>query len=418
MPTSVPATAPPSPAPTLAAVAAPPATAPLSPPAPELSPPTEIPIALSLEERRQIFEEVWGTVAENYLYPDFRGVDWEALHDEYVPRIESAATREEFYLALGELVSQLGDNHSRFVAPSDVPAEDASVTGRELSVGIGISTRPRRDGAFIQMVFPDSPADRAGIRPRDRILAVDNRPYREDDGDLEGAAGSLVRLTVVRPGERARDVVLERQEVVSRITPYYRRFPGDIGYVSIPTLWANDMGEQVSGALTDLVASGALRGVVIDVRSNRGGWGEVLSEVLSHFVRGQAGTFFGRDHERQLVIAPPAGPDLRRTPMVVLIDGETASYAELLAAILQHEAGATVIGARSAGNTETIYAHAFEDGSRLWLAQEGFRMRDGTSLEGVGVLPDVQLELDWTRYSEEDDPQLLEALRLLGGGPK
>jgi carboxyl-terminal processing protease len=70
------------------------------------------------------------------------------------------------------------------------------------------------------------------------------------------------------------------------------------------------------------------------------------------------------------------------------------------------------------GNTETIYAHALRDGSRLWLAQEGFRLRDGSNLEGRGVVPDVLLDVDWTRYSEDDDPQLLEALRLLGGGPK
>lgn len=380
--------------------------------------PTEAPVRFSLEERRQVFEDVWSAVDEHYLYPDFHGLDWSAMHDEYVPRVEGADTREAFYAALTEMVTQLGDEHSRFVPPTLVPAEDASASGREMTVGIGVVTHARADGAFIQIVFPNSPAERAGIRTRDRIIAVDNRPYMTQDGDLEGAAGTRVRLTVVRPGERARDIVLERQEVQSQIAPYARRFPGDIGYVSIPTLWARDMGEQVSGALTDLRAIGPLRGIVIDVRANRGGWGEVLNDVLSHFVRGQQGTFFGRNSTRPLVIAPPAGPDLRRVPLVVLIDNDTASYAELLAAVLQKEAGAIVVGARSAGNTETIYAHTFDDGSRLWLAQEGFRLRDGTSLEGIGVLPDVSIESDWTRYSEDDDPQLLEALRLLGGGPK
>ncbi len=403
--------------------------APVSPPATRVQVPTSAPVAtrntptdepilFSLEERRQLFEDVWITVADNYLYPDLHGLDWPAMHEEYVQRVESANTREDFYTALTEMVAQLNDQHSRFVPPMQVPAEDASASGREVTVGIGIVTRARADGAFIQIVFPNSPAERAGIRTRDRIIAVDNRPYITQDGDLEGIVGSLVRLTVVRPGEKARDIVLERQEVASQIAPYARRFPGDIGYVSIPTLWAHDMGEQVSGALTDLRAIGPLRGVIIDVRANRGGWGEVLNDVLSHFVRGQIGTFFGRDHTRPLFITPPAGPDLRRVPLVVLVDSDTASYAEVLAAVLQKEAGALVVGAKSAGNTETIYAHAFEDGSRLWLAQEGFRLRDGTTIEGVGVLPDVSIESDWTRYSEDDDPQLLEALRLLGGGPK
>lgn len=387
--------------------------------APTVAPrPSPTPDELVLAERQLIFDEVWLTVRDEYLYPDYRGVDWEALREEYTARIQSDQTRNEFYGSMVELVARLNDNHSRFVPPAAAAQEEVATSGRETRVGIGVAVRAKPDGAFVQLVFPASPADRVGLRPRDRIVAVDGRPYSVTDGDLQGEVGSLVRLSVVRPGGKLRDVVVERQEVQAHILPYYRRFPGDVGYVAIPTLWANDMGEQVSGALTDLVAAGPLRGVIIDVRSNRGGWGEVLNEVLSHFVRGEVGVFFGRDYVRPLVVEPPAGPDLRRLPVVVLVDGDTASYAEVLAAVLQHEAGAPVVGSPSAGNTETIYAHTLRDGSRLWLAQEGFRLPDGTNLEGTGVVPDSVIDTDWTRYSEDDDPQLLEALRILGAGPK
>ncbi len=379
-----------------------------------------IPDVLPLDERLQMFDEVWRIVNEKYLYADFGGIDWEGLYPEYRTRIMRAQSRDEFYTAMIDLVAQLNDNHSRFVPPADVETEDAVASGREIRFGIGVIVQPKPDGGFVQQVFPESPAARADIRPRDRIVAVNGRPYIPSDGDLQGDIGTSVRLTIARPGAKLRDVLLTRQEVRASVLPYYRRFPGDIGYVSIPTLWVHDMGEQVSGALTDLVAGGPLRGLIIDLRSNRGGWGEVLSGILSHFVRGQVGVFFGRDYVRPLVVNLPAGPDMRNLSagLVVLVDEETASYAEVLAAVLQAEAGAIVVGARSAGNTETIYAHALRDGSRLWLAQEGFRLRDGADLEGRGVIPDVLLEVDWTRYSEDDDPQLLEALRLLGGGPK
>ncbi len=393
-----------------------------SPPPPPTPLPTRIPTpdVPTLNERLQIFDEVWRIVNEKYLYADFGGIDWNGLYPEYRTRIMRAQSRDEFYTAMNDMVAQLNDHHSRFVPPAAVEAEDAIASGREIRVGIGVIVQPKPDGGFVQQVFPESPAARADIRPRDRIVAVNGRPYVPSDGDLQGEIGTSVRLTIARPGAKLRDVLLTRQEVHASILPYYRRFPGDIGYVSVPTLWVHDMGEQVSGALTDLVAGGPLRGLIIDLRSNRGGWGEVLSEVLSHFVRGQVGVFFGRDYVRPLVVNAPAGPDMRTLSagLVVLIDEETASYAEVLAAVLQAEAGAIVVGARSAGNTETIYAHALRDGSRLWLAQEGFRLRSGLELEGRGVIPDVLLEVDWTRYSEDDDPQLLEALRLLGGGPK
>lgn len=376
------------------------------------------PAPLSIDERRQIFEEVWHTVKQHYLYADFRGVDWDALREEYEPRVEAEQSQDAFYADMAEMVARLDDHHSRFVPPSAALTEDATASGREVTVGIGVVTTPRADGAFIRLVFPDSPAARADLRPRDRIIAVDGEPYNPEDGDLQGPEGSTVRLNVVRPGEKPRDVVLVRQEVQGRIVPTYRRFPGDIGYVSIPTMWVNDMDEQVSGALTELVAAGRLQGVILDVRANRGGWNKVLSGILSHFLRGQVGMFFDQHHVRPLVVEPPAGPDLRSLPLVVLVDNDTASYAEVLAATLQREAHALVVGRATAGNTETIYAYTLKDGSRLWLAQEGFHLQNGVNLEGQGVQPDSLIDVDWTRYSEDDDPQLLEALRLLGAGPK
>lgn len=413
-PAPIPATSPPlaiteTPAPT-----APPATAPILP--------TAVPTAapLSAAAREEIFLQVWQTVRDNYLYIDYRGVDWVGLRDRYMEQVRAAEDDDAFYAAMSDLVAQLSDQHSRFVPPSEVLDEDAFSSGRELSAGIGVLTVPGLDGAFIQQVYADSPAARAGLRPRDRIIAVDNRAYRPEDGDLQGMPGTSVRLSVVRPGDRPRDVVLVRQEITGRLAPYYRRFPGDIGYVAVSTLWVNDMGEQVSGALTELVVGGKLNGLILDLRGNRGGWGHVMDGILGHFVRGQVGLFFDRKQVRPLVISAPAGPDLRglRERLVVLVDEDTASYAEVIAAVLQHEAGATVVGVPSSGNTETIYAHALADGSRLWLAQEGFRLQDGLNLEGRGVEPNYVVDIDWKRFSEDDDPQLLEALRLLGAGPK
>jgi carboxyl-terminal processing protease len=411
-------TAPPSPRPSPTAQASP-TSAPTAIPTRVLEPtalPT--PTELSIAERQQIFEEVWRTVKQNYLYSDFRGLDWDAMHEEYGARVEVDQSQDAFYGDMAEMVARLDDHHSRFLPPAAADAQDATSSGYEDTVGIGVVAQPKQDGAFIQLIFPDSPAARADLRPRDRIIAVDGRPYVASDGDLHGLAGTTVRLNVVRPGEKPRDVVLVRQEVQGRITPSYRRFPGDIGYVAISTLWVNDMDEQVSGALTELVADGRLHGLILDVRANGGGWSKVLSGILSHFVRGQVGMFFDQRHVRPLVIEPPAGPDLRGLPLVVLVDGDTASYAEVLAAILQRENSALIVGTPTAGNTETIYAYTLRDGSRLWLAQEGFRLQNGTNLEGKGVQPDSTVDVDWTRYSEDDDPQLLEALRLLGAGPK
>jgi C-terminal processing protease CtpA/Prc len=123
--------------------------------------------------------------------------------------------------------------------------------------------------------------------------------------------------------------------------------------------------------------------------------------------------FYDRHSVRPLTIRGSSGPDLRDLPLVVLIDRNTASYAEVLAAILQAEADAYVIGMPSSGNTETIYAYELADGARLWVAQEGFRLRNGTNLEGRGVQPDLLIDAEWARFSQANDPHILEALHYL-----
>nr|WP_238530447.1 S41 family peptidase [Oscillochloris trichoides] len=389
-----------------------PVPSPLPTPTPSAVPTATIipsPTPLSLSLRQQILAEVWTTVHEHYLYADFRGLDWAALREEYTPWIEHARSDEEFYHLLSEMVGRLDDNHSRVLAPSAAQREDVLSSGREEQVGIGVIALPLPDSLLIQHVFPDSPADRAGLQARDRIVAIDGVFYTQ--ASIEGPAGSKVRITVVRPGEESRDMVLTRRVIEGRITPEAYMLPGDVGYLAITTLWVNDMANLTTQALTELTRQAPLNGLIIDLRRNPGGWRDVLVGILGHFVQGHVGDFFNRQGSIPLEITTPIEPNLSDIPLVVLIDQGTASYAELLAAILQSEANATVIGAPSAGNTETIYSYDLTGGARLWVAQEGFRLRDGSNLEGVGVQPDLLLSQDWIYYSEADDPWIREGLR-------
>lgn len=377
-------------------------------------PPTSIPPSptpLGMAMRRQIFAEVWSTINEHYLYADFGGVDWAALREEYEPRVETTTTDAGFYELVGQMVARLGDDHSRFLPPQAAQRQDALSSGREEQVGIGVVALHLRDALLIQHVFPDSPAERAGLRPRDRIVAIDGMFFT--NSDIQGPEGSQVRLTVVRPGADSRDMVITRRRVEGRITPIARRLPDDIAYLGITTLWVNDMDQQVRQALREVSAGKPLQGLILDLRSNPGGWRSVLTGILSHFIGGEVGSFTSRKGDIPLAIAPAADPDLRGVPLVVLVDSGTASYAELIAAVLQGQAGAVVVGAPTAGNTETIYSYELTGGARLWVAQEGFRLAAGDSIEGLGVQPDIAVLEDWTRYSEQQDPAMIEALRLL-----
>ena len=133
----------------------------------------------------------------------------------------------------------------------------------------------------------------------------------------------------------------------------------------------------------------------------------MLQGILGTFVAGELGEFSGRLQSDPLVAPrddapPPAYPNL---PLAVLVGPRTESYAEVLAATLQAERGAIVVGQGTQGNVETIFPRRLPYGARVWIAEQGFRLNNGNTLEGIGVQPNVYDSTDWTRYACGSDPQ-------------
>lgn len=379
--------------------------------------PTELaalpsPTLATLDEttRTRIFDAVADTIEKNYLYANFRGLDWPSMRTSYRKRALQAVTSVEFYAAISAMVDQLGDNHSRYLSPQVAAAKDAVSTGG-VYVGIGLL----ESQGVVLGIYQDSPAQQAGLRRGDRILSVDGHPWGTAGASLEGPQGSSVTLHVQSAEGAPRDVAVERRAIVAKLLPEaYWLDESNIVYVAIPSFFEQDMGEQVHVALANVVQSRQPDGLIVDVRENGGGWRPVLDDVLSNFMEGTAGDFYGHSKSYALEIVPnDLYTRLHAVPLVILVDRQTQSYAEVFAAALQAAGRARVIGVTTAGNTETIYAHDFEDQSRLWLAQEGFRLPSGVNLEGRGVVPDVVLRVDWAKYNILNDPQVVKALELL-----
>lgn len=381
---------------------------------------TPTPTVLPKAERVRVFEDVWDTVDSNYLYKDFHGANWQALHDKYLPLATNATTSDEFYNSISDMVDELKDDHSRYLSPQDAKEEDDLQSGNANYVGIGILSSPNGKSLMIVFVFPNSPAEKAGLKRRDRISAVDGVPFKDPQNEpsrIRGPAGSTVRLTVTSPGEQTREVSIVRGTITGAISPTASRLEVNprIGFVIIPDLWTDDMGTRVQDELQTLLDDGRpLDGLVLDLRGNGGGFRTVLESVLSNFVTGEVGKFFNQKEQYPFVIEKSFLFDrLEAVPLAVLVDGGSESYTELLAGALQAKGRAKVVGVPTAGNTETIYRYDFEDGSRLWVAQESFMLPDGTNLEGKGVQPDFVSDKDWTTFTEKDDPDILKAVELL-----
>src|SRR5262245_34831779 len=131
--------------------------------------PTDAPIAAS--DRQAIFDQVWTLVRDRYVYPDYRGLDWGAIRDEFAPRVAAAEDAEAFYGLLREMIERLGDQHSRFESPREVAEEQAEFRGDLRYAGIGAEVRSVPEGGLIVKLARGGPAEEAGLHPRDLIVA-------------------------------------------------------------------------------------------------------------------------------------------------------------------------------------------------------------------------------------------------------
>jgi carboxyl-terminal processing protease len=384
--------------------------------------PTPTLSALNLEEQLNVFHETWDIVNEEYLYIDFNGVDWEQTQIDYEERIKAGMETEEFYSAMDAMIYSLGDDHSIFLSPQMVAADEAEYEGRNEYVGIGIihMAVPERGISTIILTFPGSPAEQVGLKPHDNILTVDGQPILDEDGYIQdiifGPVGSYTSLGVQTPGKGVREVIVQRTVILSPVpTPWALLSSPEgqrIGYLMITTFSDSNTPDNVETALEALTSNGPLDGLIIDNRMNGGGAHTVFLDTLRYFTSGTIGYFVNRTEEETLKIN---GLDINgslEVPLVVLIGPDTVSFGEVFAGVLQERERAYLIGETTYGNVEILYGYNLPYGSQLWIAHDTFRpaINPDQVWENAGVTPDLQIPSAWDLYTTFTDPAVIASL--------
>jgi carboxyl-terminal processing protease len=403
-------------------------------PLPPSPTPTEIPsptiIVTPSALQLSVFEDLWKTVHVDYLYPDFNGLDWGAVHNEYARRVNAGMTDADFYAAMDEMILRLGDDHSAFLSPEQVREEDAEFAGENDYVGIGVLTMivPERERITVLLVFPGSPAEGAGLASHDSILAVDGKPIMDEAGFhreyLRGPEGSTIELTVQSPGRAPRQVTITRQRVTGAIPVPYEVLSSSqgkrIGYVLLATFGDDTVDDQLGEALRIMTVSAPLDGLILDNRQNGGGADRVASSALSYFTRGIVGHFINRHNEKRTLNV--MGVDINGSstlPLVVLVGPDTVSFGEIYSGVLRDMGRAAVIGEMTGGNVELLRGYDFEDGSRAWIANETFQPRNhpDQDWEESGIIPDITVLSTWDDVTLQTDPVIQAALDFLDNSP-
>lgn len=385
-----------------------------TPAPPSIAPTTAV--SMPEEFRFGLLDQVWQQLRDEYVDPGMHGLDWDAVHSDFEQRMLITMDAHEAYQNIADMTALLEDPDTVFVSILDLEsgALDPSYGGVGILVDSTTVTDPA-GGLRVVYVFPGSPALAAGIEPRDVILAVEGDPCARPEL-IRGPVGTSVRLLVRSPGEEPRTVEVERQ----RIAPSYEVEPARVpdrpryGLLRLVSL-AGDASGQVEAALTRLLDEGDLAGLVLDLRHASAGELEVTRGILGQFVGGEVGTLVGRQDAPFVVEAGALRDRLRDVPVAVLVDAATDGEAERLAAILQAERGAVVVGERTPGHTQLVSQSSLPEGSVLQMVVGGMLLSDGTRLEGRGVIPDIERDDDWMVQPADEDAWVLAAVRELRG---
>ncbi len=360
---------------------------------------------------------MWEGIRDLYVDPATAGQDWEAIGDEYAPLVIASDNAHEVYELLGEMVGLLDDPFTSYFAPEDLgdPATYDPSYG-----GIGAlldSSAVGEDGPGLRIVyvFDGGSAKDAGIGARDTIVGVEGDACVRI-ADIRGPEGTDVTLTIATPGKAPREVSLERRRINPLILPEARRLEADerVGYLQVLALSGQEALDGIEQALTTLLRDEPIEGLILDLRASNQGAPAVVIGTLQAFVEGEVGEFHSRLGNEPIDIEPnDLAERYAGIPLVVLVDEETEADAEQLAAILQDQGRATIVGTQTSGKTHGTTSIDFADGSLLQIVSFGFQLPGGETLEGVGVTPDVAVEADWLSYPESEDPFLRAALEVI-----
>lgn len=313
--------------------------------------------------------------------------------------VEPVDQEQIIYAGLRGMVGQL-DPHSRFLDARELSNMRNDTRGEYVGVGMEVRTHDE-GGVVVGNVFPGGPAGDAGVQTGDRLLAVDGEDATEWTTDqvvarLRGERGAAVQLTVARIVEEVpqtlqldlvRDVI--RMEAVSEEMPV----PG-YGVVRV-RMFQSGVGEQVRAAIDRLQADEnvPLVGLVLDLRDDPGG---LLSEAISlsdaFLSEGQIVSTAGRDATRGEAWSASRSNTRWQGPLVVLVNGQSASASEIVAGALQDNGRAVIVGTRTYGKGSVQSIIDLPGGTGLKLTTSLYYTPSGRSIQNLGITPDFEVE--------------------------
>jgi carboxyl-terminal processing protease len=327
-----------------------------------------------------LFQQAWNTVDQNYV--DRKAVNYKQMS----------------YAAIQAMLATLHDTgHTRFLTPQDVQAENQQLSGKLIGIGVDLQQDAKTKQIIISSTVPGAPADKAGIKRGDVIVAVNGTNVAGKDINtviplIKGPVGTNVTLTVQRPStHQTLPFSMKRAEIqVPSVVSYYIA-QDHIAHIQI-TQFSNGVSDQLKSALTKAKQEGA-KSIILDLRDDPGGYLQEAINVASQFI-GKGNVLLEQDSSGQRTPEPVNGHPLdTTTPIVVLTNSNTASAAEIVSGALKDNHRAIILGVKTFGTGTVLDEFDLSDGSAILLGTSEWLTPNGQFIRDKGIQPNIDVNL-------------------------
>ena len=359
---------------------------------------------------KEIVDEVWQIINYQYVDQSFNDTDWLKVRKEYLEK--SYTDKDEAYEAIRKMLENLEDPYTRFMDPEEFKNMQIDTSGELTGVGIQISKDEETDRLLVIAPIEDTPAFEAGILAKDLIVGIDGKDTKGMDVNdavklIRGKPGTKVTLTIDRDGQK-NDYEIERANI--KIHPVKASLKntsiGSVGYIRL-TQFSAQASKEMRDAIKDLEEK-SVAGYILDLRSNPGGLLYSSIDIARMWLKeGTIVSTVDRQGERDRKRANNNA--LTDKPLVVLVDGGSASASEILSGALQDHDRAVLIGTQTFGKGLVQSVRSLGDGSGLAVTIAKYLTPSGRDINKEGIPPDIVIEL-----SEEERKELQGDIQLIG----
>ncbi len=359
---------------------------------------------------QKLFDYTWQLVRNEYYDPNFNDQYWLRWKKHYSGKIK---TSDDAKVAIDSMIASLNDPYSRFMTRDEFLKQNETITSKYSGIGVNIVNESGK--TKIISVLENTPAQFADIKVGDIIVSIDDikvsgLSLAEVSNLVKGPVNTFVDIDVLRDNEIIKKKIIRKEITVKTVKSSIQN---DIGYIQVSSFISNSTPNEFLEALEN---TNETKGLIIDLRGNTGGLLPNAVFISNLFIENghKIVSIVGRNGYRYDVMAQESDVDIKK-PLVLLIDGSSASASEILSGALKDYKRARLIGTKTYGKgmVQKIISMPNETGINLTVAK--YLTPAGNDINKKGIDPDIIVPITKENIEEQQDPQLDMAKSVLEG---